>query len=300
MMHSHKGAVTTCMALLGSLLCSALSEAMAGQYVRVSDDLELYYEDVGQGQPLLLVPGWTASGVVFSKQIEHFSKTHRVITFDPRSQGLSTRTLEHNDYAQHGRDLAAFIDKLGLKRVVLVAWSAACYDAYSYVRQVGIDNLAAFVCIDQAPRGLSPDPDDWALNAATEQGLGDVRKRMDAIANNRGSWAQGLAKAMNAQPLSAEDADWFVRQSMLSPTYAVLLLRADMMLVDYRVEAKQIDGKLPVLNVISEPSVAKAMPWIKANTPNSATFTIKRHMSFWSESDSFNAGLEAFLAKVKS
>src|SRR5262249_5344143 len=128
----------------------------------------------------------------------------------------------------------------------------------------------------------------------------DVRKRMDAIANNRGSWAQGLAKAMNAQPLSAEDADWFVRQSMLSPTYAVLLLRADMMLVDYRVEAKQIDGNLRVLNVISEPSVAKAMPWIKANTPNSATFTIKRHMSFWSESDSFNAGLEAFLAKVKS
>jgi pimeloyl-ACP methyl ester carboxylesterase len=300
MTKSHKGAVTTCMALLVSLLCFASSEAMAGQYAKVSDDLELYYEDVGQGQPLLLVPGWTASGVVFSKQFEHFSKNYRVITFDPRSQGLSTRTLEHNDYAQHGRDLAAFIDKLGLKHVVLVGWSASCFDAYSYVGLVGIDNLAAFVCIDMPPRGISPDPDDWAAFSATEQGLGDMRKRTDMIANNRGGLAQGMAKAMNARPLSAEETDWFVRQSMLSPTYAMLLLRADMMLLDYRAEAKQIDGKLPVLNVISEPNVAKAMPWIKANTPNSATFTIKRHMSFWSDPDSFNAGLEAFLAKVKS
>ena len=29
------------------------------------------------------------------------------------------------------------------------------------------------------------------------------------------------------------------------------------------------------------------------------TFTIKRHMSFWSEPESFDAGLDAFLAKVR-
>jgi hypothetical protein len=86
---------------------------------------------------------------------------------------------------------------------------------------------------------------------------------------------------------------------MLSPTYVVLLLRADMMLCDYRAEAKLLDGKIPVLNVIGEPNVAKALPWIKANIPNSVTFTIKRHMSFWSEPESFNAGLEAFLARLK-
>jgi hypothetical protein len=65
---------------------------------------------------------------------------------------------------------------------------------------------------------------------------------------------------------------------MLSPTYAVLLLRGDILSCDYR---------------------AEALPWIKANTPNSVTFTIKRHMSFWSEPESFNTGFEAFLAKVK-
>ena len=59
--------------------------------------------------------------------------------------------------------------------------------------------------------------------------------------------AAGMAKAMNARPLTAEETQWFVRQSMLSPTYAVIMLRWDMLACDYRAEAKQIDGKLPVL-----------------------------------------------------
>ena len=33
--------------------------------------------------------------------------------------------------------------------------------------------------------------------------------------------------------------------------------------------------------------------------PHAETFGIKRHMSFWSEPDSFNAAVDAFLAKVK-
>jgi pimeloyl-ACP methyl ester carboxylesterase len=247
--------------------------------------------------------GWTASGAVFTRQLEHFSKSWRVITFDPRSQGLSTRTLEHNDYRQHGRDLAAFIDRLGLKQVILVGWSAACYDEYAYVRQKGIDNLAAFVCIDQAPRGISPTPPpgDWTrpINLGTEQGIADLRKILENFADNRAVGTAGFFSSINSRSVTAEETDWFVRQSLLSPTYAMSMLLADMLVCDYRAEAKQMDGKLPVLYVLSEPNVEKAMPWIKANTPNAATFTIKRHMSFWSEPESFNSGLEAFLTKLK-
>jgi hypothetical protein len=85
---------------------------------------------------------------------------------------------------------------------------------------------------------------------------------------------------------------------MLAPTYAMLLLRLDITFSDYRAEAKLLDSKVPVLDVISEPNVAVASSWIKTNTPHAETLTIKRHMSFWSEPESFNAGLEAFLEKV--
>jgi len=281
-----------------SLYGVAYSEAAAGQYAKISDDLELYYEDVGTGTPMILVPGWTASGVVFSHQLEHFSKSHHVVVYDPRSQGLSTRTLEHNDYTQHGRDLAALIDKLGLKHVILVAWSAGCFDGYSYVRAQGTGNLAAFVCIDNPPRGISTQPGDWAAFSAGDEGLAKIRTQLDALANNRKGLSQGMAKAMNARELSPDETSWFVRQAMLAPTYAMLLLRLDSLFSDYRPEAKLLASKVPVLDVISEPNVSVAIPWIKTNTPQAQTFVIKRHMSFWSEPESFNAGLDVFLEKV--
>jgi hypothetical protein len=122
---------------------------------------------------------------------------------------------------------------------------------------------------------------------------------LENFADNRDAGTAGFFRSINARPVTADETGWFVRQSLLSPTYAMSMLLADMLVCDYRAEAKQMDSKLPVLYVLSEPNVEKAMPWIKANTPNAATFTIKRHMSFWSEPKSFNAGLEAFLTKLK-
>lgn len=282
----------------GSFSALDISGATAGQYAKMSDDLQLYYEEAGQGQPVLLIPGWTASTVVFAHQIEHLSKTRRVIAYDPRSQGMSSRTLDNNSYAQHGRDLAALIERLGLKHVTLVAWSAACFDAYAYIRTVGTDNLAAFVCIDNPPRGVSANAGDWAMGDASDKGLAEIRDIEDALRADRRGMFQEFFKFMNAREVSPQEADWFIRQNMLTPTYAALLLHADFLFVDYREEARKIDGKLPVLNVISDPSADPAISWIKANTPHSEIFRIKRHMSFWSEPESFNAGLDAFLAKV--
>jgi non-heme chloroperoxidase len=288
-------------AVLSVWLCFLLvaSGASAGQYARISDDLQLYYVDAGQGSPMVFIPGWTTSEVVFDKQIAHFAKTHRVIAYDPRSQGLSTRTLDNNTYAQHGRDLAGLIDRLVLKRVTLVAWSAGCFDAYAYIRSIGIDNLTALVCIDNPPQGLSAQPGDWAMADASEKGLAEVSGVREMIVGKRRALTEGMFKFMNGRDVTPEESDWFARQAMLSPDYAVLLLQSDFLFSDYRPEAKAIDGKLPVLFAISEPNSGAALPWIKANMPHAETFGIKRHMSLWSEPDSFNAAVDDFLAKVK-
>ena len=237
--------------------------------------------------------------MVFEHQIDHFAKTHRVIAYDPRSQGLSTRTLDNNTYAQHGRDLAGLIDKLDLKHVTLIAWSAGCFDAYSYIRSSGIDNLAALICIDNPAQGLSPQPGDWAMEEASDKGLANIRCLREAIAGNGQAVAGSFLNYLIGRDATPEEADWVFRQRMLSPDYAVLGLQAELMFSDYRAEAKAIDGKLPVLFAISEPNAPAALPWIKANMPHAETFGIKRHMSFWSEPESFNAAVDDFLAKVK-
>ena len=76
-----------------------------GSYLEVEPGVELYYEDHGAGSPLVFVPGWTFTTEVFVHQVEYFSGTHRVVSFDPRSQGRSTLTLQGNDYPTQSADL---------------------------------------------------------------------------------------------------------------------------------------------------------------------------------------------------
>ena len=60
-----------------------------GDYLEVDPGVAIYYEDEGEGTPLVLVPGWTFTTKVFDRQFAAFSGRHRVISFDPRSQGRS-------------------------------------------------------------------------------------------------------------------------------------------------------------------------------------------------------------------
>ena len=95
---------------------------MNANYLNLGDDLSLYYEESGQGPiTLLLIPGWTMTTEVFSRQLECFedSVKYRCITYDPRAHGRSSNTEGGHFYEQHGRDLNQLIVKLDLHKVVL-------------------------------------------------------------------------------------------------------------------------------------------------------------------------------------
>ena len=112
-----------------TLIMHQVGNVSRGNFVSVSPDLELYYVETGTGTPLIFIPGWCGTTEFFMEyQIPHFSKNYRVISFDPRSQGRSTRTLENNNYIQHGKDLRAFMEAMELKDVILVGHSAGCHD----------------------------------------------------------------------------------------------------------------------------------------------------------------------------
>jgi pimeloyl-ACP methyl ester carboxylesterase len=170
---SASGHVNVCS---GLSLVSPAGPAAGCRFAAIGDDLRLHYQDVGQGTVMVWVPGWVATTEVFSKQVEHFSRNYRVITYDPRSVGLSTKTLDHNNYTQHGRDLAAFMDKLALNNVILVGWSWGCLESYAYIRARGVGNLKAFMCIDSSPKPFSDETDDWADWTGTEASIADQRK----------------------------------------------------------------------------------------------------------------------------
>lgn len=98
------------------------SNSAAGNYADVND-IRIYYEIYGEGEPLLLLHGNGGSIGNFEYQIPELSKHFKVIAVDSRAQGRSSDSDQEISYALMASDMAALIDKLGLGKVNVVGWS---------------------------------------------------------------------------------------------------------------------------------------------------------------------------------
>jgi non-heme chloroperoxidase len=266
----------------------------SGTYLRVSPDLEFYFEEAGNGSPIIFIPGWAGTTEFYTHQLAHFAKHYRAITFDPRSQGRSSKTLENNHYTQHGSDLKAFIDSLNLTDVILVAFSWGCLDVYAYLRAFGINNLKACVFIDEMPKSLATAPDDWAEFASYAEAIDFIQ----AIVHDfRGLLTQFLPPMMKRKMLEEELA-WAIDQLVKMPTSAAALLAIDGAFANYTQEAQMIDGNIPVLNVVSEDQGERARVWLQKHAPHADIVVMGKHLMLLEFPDQFNRALETFLKKA--
>ena len=264
--------------------------ATTRNYVEVAPGVELHVEETGYGRPLVFVPGWTMTTEVFARQVPHFAERYRVVVFDPRGQGRSTRTLEGNSYPQHGADLARLVDALGLADAVFVPWSYGCLEVWQMIRDRGTDRMAGAIFVDEAPKPYQPDPDIWGEGGgeyivAFQRALTD-RHREATRAFCAGMW-QG------APP--AGELDWVADQSMLTPLYVALLLAADGVTRDFTAEAESIDGKLPVMHIVCETNGDVARRWLETHSPAARCEVLGEHFMFWEFAERFNALVDDFL-----
>ncbi|WP_431984608.1 alpha/beta fold hydrolase [Streptomyces qinglanensis] len=86
--------------------------------------IELFHEDHGSGQPLILLHGWGTNGQVWSAQAEEFAGAYRVVVPDWRGCGRSARPGGGDTIAGHAQDVLALAEALELDRPVLVGVSA--------------------------------------------------------------------------------------------------------------------------------------------------------------------------------
>lgn len=94
----------------------------AGGYADVNG-ISMYYEVYGEGEPLALIHGSGQSIEAMKHQIEHFSKTYRVIVADSRAHGKSGLGEGTLTYAQMAEDWLALFDRLGAEKTSVIGWS---------------------------------------------------------------------------------------------------------------------------------------------------------------------------------
>lgn len=263
-------------------------------FISLDDGVEIYYEDHGNGQPLILVPGYTFGGDVFAAQVRHFSDSHRVVVIDPRGQGRSTNTDRDNTYRQHGNDLAVVLQALKVSDPVLIGWSNGCRTLWEYFRLAGTSKTKAVACIDGAPvLGIDCDDDWYSCKVDRIRNLISVLK-----AGDRPGWSTRFSHVMLNRQASDAELEWLVSEQLKTSTEVALQLANSMLYDDYRQDLATASMHVPVLYFAQQSRSQQTSRWLSEHAPGVVFAEIANHLAIWDQPEQINAPLEQFLQSL--
>ena len=130
------------------------------------DGVQLYYDVQGEGEPaLLFVHGWMMSSELWREQVAAFGKTHKVVRFDLRGFGQSSKPAGEYTLETFADDLDFVIGKLRLKKPVLIGWSMGVSIAAIYAT-AHPEKLSRLALVDGTPMLVAGG--DWTHGIPSE------------------------------------------------------------------------------------------------------------------------------------
>ncbi len=213
-----------------------------------SAPIEIYYEDHGSGRPIVLIHGYPLDGDSWERQEPVLLENgFRVIRYDRRGFGRSSRPTTGYDYDTFAADLNALLDHLGLEEVVLAGFSMGTGEVTRYLGRYGSGRVSRAVLFGAIPPFLLKTDDN--PDGVDGQGFEDIKA---SIARDRYAYFKDfLDNFYNVDRLAPDRISpqaWqgsFNVAAAASPhaTYACV----DAWLTDFRDDLPKID--VPVLLV---------------------------------------------------
>jgi non-heme chloroperoxidase len=153
-----------------------------------SAPIELYYEDHGSGDPVVLLAGWPVDSRSWEPQLHPLLDAgHRVIAYDRRGFGRSSRPTGSYDFDTLADDLHQLITELDLHDATLIGFSLGTGELARYIGTHGTGRLKSCVFIET----LAP---SFAKSADNPEGVDQagVTGVQEAILKDRYAWLTGL------------------------------------------------------------------------------------------------------------
>jgi len=112
------------------------------------EEINIAYSDYGKGRPVILIHGWPLSREMWEYQLEDLVNAGlRVIKYDRRGFGKSSKPWDGYDYTSLTQDLRAIIEQLNLNDVTLVGFSMGGGEVARYFGMYGSDRIAKVVFV---------------------------------------------------------------------------------------------------------------------------------------------------------
>ncbi|MFE6964897.1 alpha/beta fold hydrolase [Agromyces sp. NPDC057679] len=267
-----------------------------------SQNIDLYYEDHGSGQPVVLIHGYPLSGASWEKQSAALLQAgYRVITYDRRGFGKSSQPTTGYDYDTFAHDLKVVLETLDLRDVVLVGFSMGTGELGRYLGAYGGERIAkAAFLASLEPFLLQTDDNPTGVPAEVFAGIEAAAKAdryawFDDFFQNFYNLDETLGSRISEAAVrgswnTAASASWFASSAVVQSW-----------LTDFRDDIAKVEVPSLILHGTADrilPIDATAREFVK-RLPSADYVEIEGapHGLLWTHADEVTEALLAFLAK---
>ena len=176
-------------------------------FFAAQDKTKLYYEEQGEGRPVLLVHGWSGSHESMVSVVDRLKDHCRCITYAHRGHGVSDRPTRGYTIQQLARDLHELIEYLDLHDLLLAGHSMGGQVVLSYVEQFGCGRLSKLMIWDMSPRIITDE--SWKNGIGGSYCQQEFMQDLHVMAQDMGEHLWNFKRKNNpevaALPESAKD-----------------------------------------------------------------------------------------------
>ena len=267
-----------------------------------ANDIDLYYEDHGTGQPVVLIHGFPLDGHSWEKQMPGLlAAGYRVIAYDRRGFGQSSQSATGYDYDTFAADLNTLLTSLDLNDAILVGFSMGTGEVTRYIGTYGTERVSKAVLLgpippfllraDDNPTGVPQEVFDGFKDAIRSDRPAFLTNFFDSFYNTDDL----LGTRISADKIEAD----FVIASQASAIGTLACV--DTWLTDFRGDLPRFDVPTLIVQgdadrILPFDSTGKLLPALIANS-ELVTVPGGPHNIGWTHSDEVNSALLAFLAK---
>jgi len=265
-----------------------------------NEEVKLYYEDLGNGQPVIFIHGWPLSGDMWEYQVTELVKLGlRCITYDRRGFGKSSRPLHGYDYDTLADDLNAVINELQLRDVVLVGFSMGGGEVVRYLSKYRSSRVARAVLISAVtPYLLKTDDNPEGIDEEI------FTEMLESMQNDRIAFLDEFGKqffsiSMLHHPVSAPLLEYYRALAAFASPIATQECAKAFAQTDFRNDVKAINVPLLIIHGDSDKTVPiEASGNRTAAAVPGATYIVYEgapHGLFYTHRQQLNANLVEFI-----
>ena len=121
-------------------------------YITTADGAQIFYKDWGAGQPIIFSHGWPLNADAWDVELKLAADNgFRAIAHDRRGHGRSSQTWGGNDMDTYAADLAALVDALDLRDIILVGHSTGGGEVVRFTARHGGGRVSKIATVGAVP-----------------------------------------------------------------------------------------------------------------------------------------------------